>query len=38
MNSSNREGKGKESWIGLVVYESRDIASLLFSLDHRLLD
>jgi len=28
MNSSNREGKGKESWIGLVVYESRDIASL----------
>ena len=28
MNSSNREGKGQESWIGLVVCESRDIASL----------
>jgi len=30
MKSNNREWKGKESWFGLVVCESRDVANSLF--------
>ena len=30
MKSNNREWKRKESWFGLVVCESRDVANSLF--------